>query len=96
MTLAIFNNLHLKHECLFQLENNHFYLVAIRPNSSKNTKNLAVIVYLYSQTQRFFVDVSFKFSNTHCRYTAYGNFAILLSLMQHAAGYLLTLQNFDF
>ena len=39
MTLAFFNILHLKHECLFQFENNQFYLVAIRPNSWKNTKN---------------------------------------------------------
>ena len=37
---------------------------------------------LHFQSQRFFVDVSFKFSNNRCRYTAYGNFAILLSLMQ--------------
>ena len=57
---------------------------------------LAVIVYLHSETQRFFVDVSFKFSNAPCRYTAYGNFAILLSLMQRVMGYLLTLPNFDF
>ena len=37
---------------------------------------------LLSQSQRFFVDVSFKFSNNRCRYIAYGNCAILLSLMQ--------------
>ena len=35
---------------------------------------------LHSQSQRFFVGVSFKFSNNRCRYTAYGNFAILESL----------------
>ena len=37
MTLAFFNNLRLKHGGLFKFENNHFYLVAIRPNSWKNT-----------------------------------------------------------
>ena len=41
MTLVFFNNLHLKHGCLFQFENNQFYLVAIRPNSSKNTKSFS-------------------------------------------------------
>ena len=96
MTLAFFNNLRLKHGGLFQIENNQFYLVAIRPNSWKTLKVLAVIVYLHSQTQRFFVDVSFKFSNDCCRYTAYGNFAILLFLMQCVMGYLLALQDFDF
>ena len=39
MTLAFFNNLRLKHGGLFQFENNQFYLVAIRPNSWKNTKS---------------------------------------------------------
>ena len=31
-----------------------------------------------------------------CRYNAYSNFTILLSVMQHVMGYLLTLQDFDF
>ena len=35
MTIVFFNNLRLKHGCLFQFENNQFYLIAIRPNSSK-------------------------------------------------------------
>ena len=96
MALAFFNNLHLNHGCLFQFKNIQFHLVAIRPNSSKNTKILAVIVYLHSQTQCFFVDVSFKFSTTRCRYTAYGNLAILMSLKQCVTGYLLTLQDFVF
>ena len=39
MTLAFFNNLRLEPGCLFQFENNKFYLVALRPNSSKNTKS---------------------------------------------------------
>ena len=64
-----------------QIENNPFYLVAIRP---------------YSQSQRLFVDISFKFLNNRCRCTAYGNFAMPLSLMQRCAGYLLTIQYFDF
>ena len=38
LTLAFFNILRLKHGGLFQIENNQFYLVAIRPNSWKNTK----------------------------------------------------------
>ena len=38
MMLVFFNNLRLKHGCLFQFENNQFYLIAIGPNSSKNTK----------------------------------------------------------
>ena len=39
---------------------------------------------------------SFKFSNVRCRYTAYGNFAILLFLMQRVMDYLVALQYFDF
>ena len=62
----------------------------------KTLKVLAVIVYLHSQTQRFFVDDSFKFLNDRCRYTAYGNFAILLCLMQRVMEYLLALKDFDF
>ena len=62
----------------------------------KTLKVLAIFVYLHSQSQRFFVDVSFKFSNDHCRCTAYGNFAILLSLMQRVTGYLLTPKDLDF
>ena len=62
----------------------------------ENTKRLAVVVYFHSQSQRFFVDVSFKFSNNRCMYTAYGNFGILLSIMQCLTVYLLTLQYFDF
>ena len=46
--------------------------------------------------QRFFVDVSFKFSNDRCRYTAYGYFPILLFLMQRVMDYLLALKEFDF
>ena len=52
--------------------------------------------FIYTQSQGFFVDVSFKFSNDHCRCTAYGNFAILLSLMQRVTGYLLTPKDLDF
>ena len=37
--LAFFNNLRLKHGGLFRFETNQFYLVAIRPNSWKNTKS---------------------------------------------------------
>ena len=96
MTLAFFNNLRLKHGGLFQFGNNQFYLVAIRPYSWKNTKIFGVIVYLNSQTQRFFVDVSFKFSKDRCRYKAYINFVILLLLMQRVMDYLLALQDFDF
>ena len=62
----------------------------------KTLKVLAGVIYLHTQSQRFFVDVSFKFSNNRCMYTAYGNFSILLSLMQRVTGYLLTLQDFDF
>ena len=62
----------------------------------KTLKNLAVIVYLHSQTQRFFVDVSFRFSNDRCRYTAIGNFVILLFRMQRVMNYLFALQDFDF
>ena len=61
----------------------------------KILKVLAIVVYFHSRSQRFFVDVSFRFLNNLCRYTACGNFAILMSLMQHVKGYLLTL-NFDF
>ena len=64
----------------------------------KHKKRLAIVVYLHSQSQRFFVDVSFKFSNNRCMYTAY-NMVIsryFLSLMQCLTVYLFTLQYFDF
>ena len=96
MTLAFFNNLRLKHGGLFQFENNQFYLVAIRPTSLKNTISFGSHRLFTPQTQRFFVDVSFKFSNDRCNYTAYGNFAILLFLIQRVMDYLLALQDFDF
>ena len=41
MTLAFFEKLRLKHVSLFQFESNQFYLVAIRPNSWKNTKSFS-------------------------------------------------------
>ena len=78
ITLAFFNNLRLKHGGLFQFENNQFYLVAIRPNSCKNTKSFGSHVYLHSQTQRFFVDVSFKFSNDRCRHMAISQYFCFL------------------
>ena len=53
----------------------------------KTLKVLAIVVYLYSQSQRFFVKVSFKVSNNRCRYSVYGNFAMILSLMQRSTGY---------
>ena len=62
----------------------------------KTLKVLAVVVYLPTQSQRFFVDVSFKFSNNRCRYMTYDNFAIVLSPMQRVTGYLLTLQDLIF
>ena len=96
MTLVFFRNLRLKCGCLFKFENNQFKLVAIRPYSLKNTKSFGNFVYLHSRSQRFFVDVSFKFSNDHCRCSAYGNFAILLSVMQLLTGYLLTPKDLDF
>ena len=95
MPLAFFNHLRLKHGGLFQFENSQFYMVAYVLTHGKTLKRLAVIVYLHSQAQRFFVDVSFKFSNDHGRYTAYGNFAILLFLMQRVKDYLLALKDFD-
>ena len=96
MTFVFFNNLRLKRGVLFNFENNQFQLVATRPNSLKNTESFDNCRFLHSQSQRFFVDVSFKFSNDRCMCTAYGNFAILLYLMQHVTGYLLTPKDLDF
>ena len=39
MMLVFFINLLLKRGCLFKFKNNQFELVAIRPNSLKNTKS---------------------------------------------------------
>ena len=61
----------------------------------KTLKVLEIFAYLHSQSQRFSVDVSCTILNNRCRFTAYGNFEILLSLMQRVTGYLLTLQNLD-
>ena len=83
----------LKHGYLFQFENNQCYQVLTH---RKTLNVLSIIVYLHSKSQRFFVNVSFKFSNNRCRYSVYGNFAILLSLMQRGTDHLVTLQNFDF
>ena len=44
MTLAFFENLRLKHGCLFQFESNQFYLVANVLTHGKTLKVLAVIV----------------------------------------------------
>ena len=96
MTLAFFNNLRLKYGGLFQFEYNQFYLVAIHPNSWKNTKSFGSHRLFTLSDAAFFVDVSFKFSNDRCRYTAYGNFGILLFLVQRVMDYLLALQDFDF
>ena len=96
MTLAFFNNLRLKHGGLFQFENNQCYLVAIRPNSWKNTKSFGSHPLFTLLEAGFFVDISFKFSNDCCRYTVYGNFAILLFLMQRVMDYLLALHDFGF
>ena len=68
-------------------------------NKNKQTKSLVVIVYLHSETQRFFVDAidyQLQVFKRLCRYMASGGFAIILSLMQRVMGYPLTLQNFDF
>ena len=100
MTLAFFNNLCLKHGGLFQFENNQFYLVAIRPNSWKNTKSFGSHRFIYTLRRSVSLLTSasnfVKFSNYRCRYTANGNFAILLFLMQRVMGYLMALQDFDF
>ena len=90
-----FNNLQLN-MCLFPFKTISFSWQLYVLTHGSNTKTLAIVVYLHSQSQRFFVDISFKFLNNRCRYTAYGNFAILLSLMQRDTGYLLTLPDFDF
>ena len=98
MTLAFFNNLRIKHGggSYFNLKTISFIWKLYVLTHGKTLKVLAVIVYLHSQTQLFFVDVSFKFSNDRCRYTADGNIAILLFLMQRVMDYLLALQDFDF
>ena len=98
MTLAFFNILRLKHECLFQFENNQFYLVAIRPNSwrKKNTKKFGSHRLFTFSDAAFLCDVSFRFSNDCCRYTAIGNFVILLFRMQRVMNCLFALQDFDF
>ena len=54
----------------------------------KTLNVLGVNFYLHS--------VSCNFSNSRCRLNAYGNSAILLSLMQRITGYLLTLQLLEF
>ena len=94
MTLAFFffNNLRLKHGGLFQFENNQFYLVAIRPNSWKNTKSLG--------SHRLFTlsDAAIFCSNFPTIVVGIRHMAIsqLLFLMQRVMDYLLALQDFDF
>ena len=68
-------------------------MLAIHPYSWKNTLIFTIVLYLHFDLQRFFIDISSKFSNSLCWYTAYENFATLLSLMQRITGYLMTLQD---
>ena len=96
MTKVFFNNLRLKRGCLYKIGKQSVLAGSYTSLLIKKHKVLAIFVYLHSQSQLFFVDVSFEFSNDHCRCTAYGNFAILLSLMQHVTGYLLTPKDLDF
>ena len=73
MTLVFFNNLHIKRWRLFTFENKQFKLVAIRPDSLKNTKCFS--------NRRFYTlsrSVSLLTSALNFQKIAYGNFAVLL------------------
>ena len=71
----------------FNLKINSMIWLSYVLSNGKTLKVPAIIVYLHSESERFFVAVSLKF-----RYRTCGHIAILLSRMQRVAGNLLTLK----
>ena len=55
-----------------------------------------IVVYLHSQLQRFFANVSINFSNSNSMWTTFAHVAILFSLMQRVEEYLVALKDFDY
>ena len=53
-------------------------------------------VIAYSQSQRFFANVSLNFLNNNNRRMMFAHAAILLSFMQQVEEYLMALKDFDY
>ena len=80
-----------------QFKSKHFELVARCLNQPKNKKKVSeIIVYLDSQLQRFFANVSLNFSNSNNRRMTFAHVAILLSSTQRVVEYLFALKHFDY
>ena len=84
-----FNNCRLANVNLIQSENKHFKVLARCLNKWKNTKVSDIIVLLHSNSQRFFANVSLKFSNINNRRVTAVHVAILLFFKQLIEEYLL-------
>ena len=91
-TLVFFNNCHLTNVNFIQFETRHLYVVARSFNKWKNTKVFRNNVLLHSHSQRFFANVSLKFSNINNRRVTSAHVGILLSFMQLIEEYLLAIK----
>ena len=54
------------------------------------------IVYLHSQSQRFFANVSYNFSNSNYGCMTFARVSSILSFMQWVEEYLVALKDFNF
>ena len=83
-----FNNCRLTNVNLIQVENKHYEAVARCLYSGKIQTVLEIIVLLHSHSQRFFANVSLKFSNSNNRRMTFARVRILLYVMQLFEEYL--------
>ena len=86
-----FNNCHLTNVNLIKFENKHFKVVARCLTKWKTQKVLQIIVLSHYHSQRFFANVSLKFSNSNNRRITFAYVTILLSFMQLIEEYLLAI-----
>ena len=94
LTSVFFNNCRLTNVNLIQFENKHLQVVARCLKNGKTQKFSEIIVLLHSHSQRFFANVSLKFSNINYRGVTSPHVAILLSFMQLIDEYLLATKFF--
>ena len=91
-TLMFFNNCFLTNVNLIQFENNlKTNTLSWQPDvltNGKTQKVSEIIVLFYSNSQRFFANVSLKFSNSNNRRITFAHIAILLSIMHLIEEYL--------
>ena len=91
-TLVFFNNCRLTNVNMSQFENKHFEMAARCFTNGKTQKSFRNNRFLHSNSQRFFANVSLKFSNSNNRRMTSANVAILLSFMQLIEEYMLAIK----